>query len=99
MAQCAVGLVGCYFTCGPFACPSALPAASVGTALTAVGAAASQPATVNLVLSSGNPQPGDTITGTLTIDTGTTPLGAYNIRLDCDAGLLAIMSPLSGGAT
>jgi hypothetical protein len=56
------------------------------------------PAVVSISLPAGDPVPGQIITGELLIETSV-PLGNYGIDINCDAALLAIVPPVSGGNT
>ncbi len=56
------------------------------------------PAVVSISLPAGDPVPGQIITGELLIETSV-PLGNYGIDINCDAALLTIVPPVSGGNT
>ncbi|MBC8293446.1 MAG: hypothetical protein H8E45_09820, partial [Proteobacteria bacterium] len=56
------------------------------------------PAVVSISLPAGDPVPGQIITGELLIETSL-PLGNYGIDINCDAALLTIVPPVSGGNT
>jgi cysteine-rich repeat protein len=61
------------------------------------GATDAAAATVQLVMNAGQPDPGESIMGSLMINT-TAPLGAYTVEISCNASLLEIVKPVAGGA-
>ncbi|MEO2136289.1 MAG: hypothetical protein ABGY28_02370, partial [bacterium] len=81
-------------------CDDGDPATSndVCTAGTCSGTIPPPPAVVSISFPAGDPVPGQIITGELLIETSV-PLGNYGIDISCDAALLTIVPPVSGGNT
>lgn len=94
IAQCDRRLRSCAFECAEFACPGSPLAAAAG----AGGAASTGPrATVRLLPREASTVRGDTIVSELVVDTGTTPLGAYSVSIDCDPDVFDVLDPIDGG--
>jgi len=109
LAQCDVGLISCGFACQPFACPASLMNAKLeGTTRVMSNVAGSSAvraaeagftAPVQIVLPAVSPAPGVSVTADIQVNTGSTPLGAYNVSFDCDSDVLEIVTPVAGGIT